>query len=108
LIASLTLQLAVTLQSVSLLTGILSCTSATNLLGSVLEPKDFEQWERGDVKDAAALMKPADDELLQKWPVPKRVNSSKAPDDDPTLIDRADSAVDQAALVATMEAVGRR
>jgi hypothetical protein len=25
----------------------------------ILETKDFEQWERGDVKDAAALMKPA-------------------------------------------------
>jgi putative SOS response-associated peptidase YedK len=25
----------------------------------ILEAKDFEQWERGDVKDAAALMKPA-------------------------------------------------
>jgi putative SOS response-associated peptidase YedK len=25
----------------------------------ILEHKDFEQWERGDVKDASALMKPA-------------------------------------------------
>jgi putative SOS response-associated peptidase YedK len=25
----------------------------------ILEANDFEQWERGDVKDAAALMKPA-------------------------------------------------
>jgi putative SOS response-associated peptidase YedK len=33
----------------------------------ILEATDFEQWERGDVKDAAALMKPADDDLLQKW-----------------------------------------
>jgi hypothetical protein len=24
-----------------------------------------EQWERGDAKDAAALMKPADEETLQ-------------------------------------------
>jgi hypothetical protein len=30
--------------------------------------------------------------------VSKRVNSSKAPDDDPTLIERSDGVVDQAAL----------
>jgi putative SOS response-associated peptidase YedK len=74
----------------------------------ILEEKDFEQWERGDVKDAAALIKPAPEELLQKWPVPKRVNSSKAPDDDPTLIERSDGIVDQAALAETMQAVARR
>ena len=34
--------------------------------------------------------KPAADDLLQRWPVSKRVNSSKAPADDPTLIDRID------------------
>ena len=52
----------------------------------ILEAKDFEQWERGDVKDAAALMKPAADDVLQKWPVSKRVNSSRASDEDETLI----------------------
>jgi putative SOS response-associated peptidase YedK len=55
----------------------------------ILEAKDFEQWERGDVKDAAALMKPAEEEVLQRWAVSKRVNSSRAPDDDPTLIEPA-------------------
>ena len=25
----------------------------------ILEAKDFEQWEKGNVKDAAALMEPA-------------------------------------------------
>jgi putative SOS response-associated peptidase YedK len=53
----------------------------------ILEAKDFEQWERGDVKDAAALMKPASEDVLQKWPVSKRVNSSRASDDDATLIE---------------------
>ena len=52
----------------------------------ILDPKDFEQWERGDVKDAAALMKSAGEDVLQKWPVSKRVNSSKADKDDATLI----------------------
>jgi putative SOS response-associated peptidase YedK len=56
----------------------------------ILEPKDFEQWERGDVKDAAALMKPAGEDVLQKWPVSQRVNSSKADKDDATLIEKAD------------------
>ena len=54
----------------------------------ILETKDFEQWERGDVKDAKALMKPAGEDVLQKWPVSKRVNSSRASDEDATLIDR--------------------
>jgi hypothetical protein len=53
----------------------------------ILEAKDFEQWQHGDAKDAAALMKPADDDALQRWPVSKRVNSSRAADDDPTLIE---------------------
>jgi putative SOS response-associated peptidase YedK len=53
----------------------------------ILDAKDFEQWERGDVKGAAALMKPADEDVLQKWPVSKRVNSSRASDEDATLIE---------------------
>jgi hypothetical protein len=36
---------------------------------------------------AAALMKPADEDTLQRWPVSKRVNGSRAADDDPTLIE---------------------
>jgi putative SOS response-associated peptidase YedK len=56
----------------------------------ILEDKDFEEWESGDAKDAAALMKPAGEDVLQKWPVSKRVNSSRAPDDDATLIDTMD------------------
>ena len=56
----------------------------------ILEARDFEQWEHGDAKDAAALMRPAREDVLQKWPVSKRVNSSRAPDDDPSLIERLD------------------
>jgi hypothetical protein len=33
---------------------------------------------------------PAANDFLQTWPISKRVNSSRAPDDEPTLIDRAD------------------
>ena len=53
----------------------------------ILEAKDFEQWESGDVKDAAALMRPAGEDVLQRWPVAKTVNSSRADDGDATLID---------------------
>jgi putative SOS response-associated peptidase YedK len=51
------------------------------------EPKNAEQWEKGDVEDAAALMKPAGEDVLQMRPVSQRVNSSRADKDDATLID---------------------
>jgi putative SOS response-associated peptidase YedK len=44
--------------------------------------------ERGNANDAAALMKPAAEDVLQKWPVSKRVNSSRTDGDDPMLIER--------------------
>lgn len=52
----------------------------------ILEQKDFMQWERGHTSEAAELMKPADEDILQRWPVSKRVNSSRADGDDATLI----------------------
>ena len=54
----------------------------------ILEAKDFEQWVEGDAKDAAKLMRPAGEKVLQKWPVSKRVNSSRADGDDASLIER--------------------
>ena len=54
----------------------------------VLEAGDFDQWERGSLKDAAALMKLTGEDVLQKWPVSKRVNSSRAPGDDSTLVEQ--------------------
>ena len=35
-------------------------------------------------------MKPTGEDVLQKWPVSKRVNSSRASDDDPNLIEKID------------------
>jgi len=52
----------------------------------LLAEKDYEPWLSGAA--GKELLKPAPDDLLQKWPVSKRVNSSRAADDDPTLIDR--------------------
>jgi putative SOS response-associated peptidase YedK len=52
----------------------------------LLGEKDYEPWLSGKV--GLELLKPAAETVLQKWPVSKRVNSSRAPDDDPTLIER--------------------
>jgi putative SOS response-associated peptidase YedK len=53
----------------------------------VLEADQFDAWLRGDVKDAVELMKPAGEDVLQKWPVSKRINSSRTPGDDPSLVE---------------------
>ncbi len=66
----------------------------------ILESKDFEQWEKGDQRGAAALMKSAGDDVLQRWPVSKRVNSSKAPTDDASLIDIEGEAATSAEIMA--------
>jgi putative SOS response-associated peptidase YedK len=52
----------------------------------LLTEKDFEPWLSGTA--GIELLKPAPNDLLQKWPVSKRVNSSRASDDDPTLIEK--------------------
>jgi putative SOS response-associated peptidase YedK len=52
----------------------------------ILAEKDFEPWLSGEA--GLELLKPTANDLLQRWPVSKRVNSSRAPDDDPTLIER--------------------
>jgi len=51
----------------------------------MLAEDNFEPWLRGEA--GLEVLKPAPDNLLQRWPVSKRVNSSRAPDDDPTLIE---------------------
>ena len=56
----------------------------------LLSANDFEPWLRGEA--GLELLKPAPNDLLQKWPVSKRVNSSRASDDDPTLIERVELA----------------
>jgi putative SOS response-associated peptidase YedK len=51
----------------------------------ILEAGQFEPWLTGMV--GVELLKPAANDVLQRWPVSKRVNSSRASDDDATLID---------------------
>jgi hypothetical protein len=41
----------------------------------------------------SALLKPAANDVLVRWPVSKRVNSSRADDEAGTLIDRIELAV---------------
>jgi putative SOS response-associated peptidase YedK len=49
----------------------------------LLAERDFEPWLSG--KAGLELLKPAPNDLLQKWPVSRRVNSSRASDDDPLI-----------------------
>ena len=52
----------------------------------LLQPKDFDGWLTATA--GAELLKPAANDYLQTWPVSRRVNSSRAPGDDWTLVDR--------------------
>jgi putative SOS response-associated peptidase YedK len=54
----------------------------------ILERENFQTWLTGEARAAASLMLPAGERVLQKWPVSKRVNSSRANDGDETLIER--------------------
>ena len=54
----------------------------------LLDEKDYEPWLSG--KAGLELLKPAAENVLQKWPVSKRVNSSRAADDDATLVAQRD------------------
>ena len=51
----------------------------------LLAETDFASWLDGSA--GPELLKPAADDVLQRWLVSKRVNSSRAPDEDATLID---------------------
>ena len=52
-----------------------------------LSEDQFTPWLSGEA--GAEVLKPAPNGFLQRWPVSKRVNSSKADADDATLIERA-------------------
>jgi hypothetical protein len=52
----------------------------------LLMQEQFEPWLNGEA--GYEYLKPAPNDLLQKWPVSQRMNSSKAPTDDPSLIEK--------------------
>jgi putative SOS response-associated peptidase YedK len=49
----------------------------------VLEPDQFTPWLENEA--GLEILTPAAEGVLQRWPVSKRVNRSKAPKDDETL-----------------------
>jgi putative SOS response-associated peptidase YedK len=51
----------------------------------LLKPDQFEHWLSGNM--AAEELQPVENDYLQRWAVSKRINSSKADSNDPTLID---------------------
>jgi putative SOS response-associated peptidase YedK len=51
----------------------------------ILEPSQFDPWLGGSA--GVEALKPAADAVLQRCPVSRRVNSSRASDEDPTLIE---------------------
>ena len=54
----------------------------------VLEPDQFTPWLENQA--GLEILVPAPEGMLQRWPVSKRVNSSKAPKDDETLTQAVD------------------
>jgi putative SOS response-associated peptidase YedK len=52
----------------------------------LLTEQQFDPWLTGEV--GVEYLKPAPNNFLQKWPVSKRVNSSRADDNDATLIEK--------------------
>ena len=58
----------------------------------LLAERDFDPWLSGGA--GLELLMPAADDALQRWPVSKRVNSSKAPADDPIDLHRLGFVVD--------------
>jgi putative SOS response-associated peptidase YedK len=56
-----------------------------NRMPVFLTAEQFVPWLSGEA--GAGMLKPVPNEYLQRWPVSKRVNSSKADADDATLIE---------------------
>jgi putative SOS response-associated peptidase YedK len=51
----------------------------------LLQPDQFDRWLSAE--SGKEILVPAREELLQTWPVSKRVNSSRTSDEDSTLIE---------------------
>ena len=56
----------------------------------LLMPEQFEHWLSGEI--GVEELNPAPNDYWQRWPVSKRVNSSKADKDDATLVAEVSSA----------------
>ena len=58
---------------------------------AILRPDQYDDWLSGAI--GAKDLQPVDNDYLQRWPVSRRVNSSKADENDETLIDRSELAL---------------
>jgi putative SOS response-associated peptidase YedK len=67
-----------------------SSRQASIVLASNQTEKQFHPWLSGEA--GVESLKPAPNDFLQKLPVSKRVNSSRADDNDPTLIEEVELA----------------
>jgi putative SOS response-associated peptidase YedK len=56
-----------------------------NRMPVFLTPEQLAPWLSGEA--GSGMLKPVPNDCLQRWPVSKRVNSSKADADDGTLIE---------------------
>jgi putative SOS response-associated peptidase YedK len=65
-------------------------TELHDRMPAFLTEQQFEPWLSGEA--GAGMLKPGAERSLQRWTVSKRVNSSKADADDPTLIDKVELA----------------
>ncbi len=54
----------------------------------LLDPSDYAAWLKGE--SGTELLRAAQNDLLQLWPVSKKVNYSGPGDDDPSLIEPTD------------------
>ena len=52
---------------------------------AVLNKADIARWLNGEA--GTELLRPAAEDRLRIWPVPRRVNKTGSGDDDPTLLD---------------------
>ena len=57
----------------------------------LLTAEQFDPWLHGEA--GLEYLKPPPNDFLQKWPVSKRVNSSRADPDDSTLIEKVELAI---------------
>jgi putative SOS response-associated peptidase YedK len=58
---------------------------AHDRMPALLKRDQFEHWLSGNM--GVKELKPVENDYLQRWAVSKRINSSKADSNDPTLID---------------------
>ncbi len=71
----------------------------------LLDPPQFDRWLYAQA--GLEVLRPAANDALRRWPVSKRVNSSRAPDDDAFLIAIDESVATSDEILAATMALGR-